>query len=204
MITVGSVITATIRISPRHRGQANGSTSKIRRSSSAQRTRAARSDQSAGSTIENGDILLVTGNVETLIEAKATEGIEIRPDWKLSDVGLLNEETKMVEALVSPQSRLVGRTLKEADYRQEQGLTVLAVHRLGRSLRGTKRRDQTEGRGLVAGAEPSCILVYGPGKYGFSDFVKTGALLTLILAVVVLLFVPVCWPLHPVPGHAVP
>ncbi len=45
------MITATIRISPRHRGQASGSTSKIRRSRSAQRHRAARSGQSAGSTM---------------------------------------------------------------------------------------------------------------------------------------------------------
>jgi hypothetical protein len=53
-ITAGSVITATIRIGPRHRGQASGSTSKIRRSSSAQRTRAARRDQSTGSIIATG------------------------------------------------------------------------------------------------------------------------------------------------------
>jgi hypothetical protein len=54
VITAGSVITATIRISPWHRGQVSGSTSKMRRSSSAQRNRAARSDQSTGSTIATG------------------------------------------------------------------------------------------------------------------------------------------------------
>jgi hypothetical protein len=50
----GSVITATIRISPWRRGQVSGSTSKVRQSSSAQRNRAARSDQSTGSTIATG------------------------------------------------------------------------------------------------------------------------------------------------------
>ena len=54
MITAGSVITATIRISPWHRGQVSGSTSKMRRSSSGQRNRAARSGQSTGSTIATG------------------------------------------------------------------------------------------------------------------------------------------------------
>ena len=45
--------------------------------------------------------------------------------------------------------------------------------------------------------EPSCILVYGPGKYRFIDFVKTGVLLTLILSLLVLTLIPVFWPLHP-------
>jgi di/tricarboxylate transporter len=49
---------------------------------------------------------------------------------------------------------------------------------------------------FIAPFEPSCILVYGPGKYRFMDFVKTGVLLTIILAVVVLALIPVFWPLH--------
>lgn len=48
---------------------------------------------------------------------------------------------------------------------------------------------------LITPFEPSCILVYGPGKYKFVDFIKIGAPLTLILLVLILLFVPVFWPL---------
>lgn len=43
--------------------------------------------------------------------------------------------------------------------------------------------------------EPSCILVYGPGKYRFSDFIKVGGGLTAVLLIVVLALVPVFWPL---------
>ncbi len=43
--------------------------------------------------------------------------------------------------------------------------------------------------------EPSCLLVYGPGKYRFSDFVRVGGGLTLILSIVVLLVLPLFWPL---------
>ena len=49
---------------------------------------------------------------------------------------------------------------------------------------------------LITPFEPSCILVYGPGKYSFRDFVKTGAPLTAILTIIVLLLLPVFWPLH--------
>jgi len=43
--------------------------------------------------------------------------------------------------------------------------------------------------------EPSCILVYGPGKYRFSDFIKVGGGLTVVAVIVVLTLVPVFWPL---------
>ena len=48
---------------------------------------------------------------------------------------------------------------------------------------------------LITPFEPSCLLVYGPGKYKFRDFVKTGGGLTIILLLIVLLLVPVFWPL---------
>jgi di/tricarboxylate transporter len=55
---------------------------------------------------------------------------------------------------------------------------------------------------FVTPFEPSCILVYGPGKYKFMDFVKVGTLLTVILIVIVLILVPVFWPLHPMAGQS--
>lgn len=49
---------------------------------------------------------------------------------------------------------------------------------------------------FIAPLEPSCILVYNPGRYRFLDFVKVGSLLTLVLLVVVLAMLPMLWPLH--------
>jgi di/tricarboxylate transporter len=53
---------------------------------------------------------------------------------------------------------------------------------------------------FITPLEPSCILVYGPGKYRFVDFVKTGIWLTLILIVVVFFAIPAFWPLEIQPG----
>ncbi|MEW6668490.1 MAG: SLC13 family permease [Thermodesulfobacteriota bacterium] len=47
---------------------------------------------------------------------------------------------------------------------------------------------------FIAPFEPSCILVYGPGKYRFLDYAKTGGGLTVLLMVIALLLVPVFWP----------
>jgi di/tricarboxylate transporter len=49
---------------------------------------------------------------------------------------------------------------------------------------------------LIAPFEPSCILVFGPGKYKFRDFLKVGLPLTLILFILLMFFVPISWPLN--------
>jgi di/tricarboxylate transporter len=43
--------------------------------------------------------------------------------------------------------------------------------------------------------EPSCVLVYGPGRYRFMDFFKVGALLTVLIFIISMLLVPIVWPL---------
>ncbi len=44
--------------------------------------------------------------------------------------------------------------------------------------------------------EPSCILIYSPGKYRFADFMRVGGGLTLILVVAIYFLVPMFWPLQ--------
>jgi di/tricarboxylate transporter len=43
--------------------------------------------------------------------------------------------------------------------------------------------------------EPACLMVYGPGNYRFSDFLKVGSLLTIVIFLIAILLVPVIWPL---------
>ena len=47
---------------------------------------------------------------------------------------------------------------------------------------------------FITPLEPSCMLVYGPGRYTFLDFVRVGAGLTLLTFVVSLLIIPRIWP----------
>jgi di/tricarboxylate transporter len=42
--------------------------------------------------------------------------------------------------------------------------------------------------------EPACLLVYGPGRYRFLDFLKVGALPTVLIYILCILLVPVLWP----------
>jgi di/tricarboxylate transporter len=39
------------------------------------------------------------------------------------------------------------------------------------------------------------VLIYTPGRYRFLDFVKVGSILTIAVFAIVMLLVPVVWPL---------
>ena len=43
--------------------------------------------------------------------------------------------------------------------------------------------------------EPSCVMVYGLGRYRFIDFLKVGSILTVLIFLISLLLVPILWPL---------
>jgi di/tricarboxylate transporter len=48
---------------------------------------------------------------------------------------------------------------------------------------------------FITPLEPACVLVYTPGKYRFMDFVKIGTILTVIVFIAAMYFVPIFWPL---------
>jgi di/tricarboxylate transporter len=48
---------------------------------------------------------------------------------------------------------------------------------------------------FITPLEPACLIVYGPGGYKFTDFVKVGSLLTILVYLVAIALVPVFWPL---------
>ncbi len=43
--------------------------------------------------------------------------------------------------------------------------------------------------------EPACLMVYGPGRYRFVDFLKVGGLLTVLVYLLAIVLAPLIWPL---------
>jgi di/tricarboxylate transporter len=43
--------------------------------------------------------------------------------------------------------------------------------------------------------EPACLMVYGPGRYRFIDFLKVGGLLTVVVYLLAIILTPLLWPL---------
>jgi di/tricarboxylate transporter len=84
--------------------------------------------------LEEGDLLLVQASREGLLQVKDTAGIEIRQDVHLGAEDLRSDTTRIVEALLLPQSNLVGRTIQELDFRRRFGVSVIAIYRHGHTL----------------------------------------------------------------------
>jgi di/tricarboxylate transporter len=85
--------------------------------------------------LEAGDTLLVKGTREDLytVDGLQTLRIDTEPIPELSD--LETAEVGLEEAVLSPHTTLVGKTLREIHFRAKYGLSVLAIWREGRAFR---------------------------------------------------------------------
>jgi di/tricarboxylate transporter len=91
--------------------------------------------RASATKIKEDDYLLLHGNAEELIKIKDKYSLETRADVVINDQKLESEEIELIEALVPPRSRLIGRTIRSADYIRRYGCVVLAVQRRGKILR---------------------------------------------------------------------
>lgn len=84
--------------------------------------------------IKADDLLLVQGRVEDILRVKSEAGIEIKPDFTLSDAHLEGTDVELFEAMVPKGSDFIGRSLKRLQFRRRYGLVVLAINRHGVNL----------------------------------------------------------------------
>lgn len=104
--------------------------------------------------LQAGDTLLVKGKQSDLQLVEGLQSLEIETQ-PAPDVGELeSEEIGLVEAVLSPHSTLVGKTLRELNFRFKYGLSVLAIWREGRAYR-SNLRDMPLRFG-------DALLLYGP------------------------------------------
>lgn len=79
------------------------------------------------------DILIFAGNTDNIIDLTLTDiGIELPPKLTPSTKG----KVKVVEAVVSANSSLLGKTVKESNFRERYDAAVIAIHRNGEKLSG--------------------------------------------------------------------
>ncbi len=89
---------------------------------------------SPNATILEADLLIVEGKLADILNVKSEVGLEIKPDFKLNDRDLENENVELFEVMVMRDSRLVGQTFKTLSFRQKYDLTVLAINRHGETF----------------------------------------------------------------------
>ncbi|MCY7344861.1 MAG: sodium:proton antiporter [Pyrinomonadaceae bacterium] len=85
--------------------------------------------------LQAGDVLLVRCDLEKIRVLQERTGVRLKPQAKWGDESISSEDYRLLEAVVSPNSALVGSTLKKSDFRENYGATVLAIRHRGRILR---------------------------------------------------------------------
>lgn len=89
---------------------------------------------SPDSLLLENDTLKVRCNIEKLKEISQKEGVILKPERKFAEEDLLFNEAKMVEAVITPNSRLIGKTIKSISFRNSFGATVLAIRHRGKIM----------------------------------------------------------------------
>lgn len=81
--------------------------------------------------LEAHDILWFRATPKQLAEIQAAPGLS-----KRSAEGMQGEEIKTVEAIIGPQSALIGKSVRQSNIRRAYGIVVAAVHRKGVNVSG--------------------------------------------------------------------
>lgn len=82
-----------------------------------------------------GDVLIVKGNIDNIMRVRDAEGVAIHPRVKFRDEDLESPEVVLAECVISANSRLTGKTIKEIDFRKRFLATTLAIRRHGGEIR---------------------------------------------------------------------
>ncbi|MGI8788282.1 MAG: SLC13 family permease [Pyrinomonadaceae bacterium] len=79
--------------------------------------------------IKDGDTLVLEGDEADFRKRDVQPFMEFLPAPEWSESQLESQTVEVVEAMLSPRSRLIGRTLRSAHFREKYGMTALAIWR---------------------------------------------------------------------------
>ncbi|UTR11288.1 anion permease [Evansella sp. LMS18] len=109
--------------------------------------------------IKDGDRLIFTGLISTIVELQNMRGVRVDPGSTIQLDDLKNGNQVLLEAVVSHQSGLINKTIRQNRFRSRYGGGVIAVHR------NEKRINNKVGDIFL---EPGDTLLVLAGK----DFIK--------------------------------
>lgn len=85
--------------------------------------------------LQKGDRLRISSVLSSVMQINNLAGIEIAPGQHLGLETIGTEKASFTECVIGPDSELIGKTLKQVQFRQQYGVLILAVHRQGVNLR---------------------------------------------------------------------
>jgi len=92
-----------------------------------------------GETLQANDRLVVEGRLSDFEILKELEKLIIERRTRPAIKALVSGDVGLVEAILSPHTTLVGKTLRQLNFREKYGLSVLAIWREGKAYRSNLR-----------------------------------------------------------------
>ena len=96
--------------------------------------------------LEAGDRLVLACRPKGVAATRGVDGIDLVSELNVGLEQIAAHEGSLVEAVVNPHADMVGRTVREVNFRQRYRVVVLALHRKGRNV-----RDQLDQIPIAAG-----------------------------------------------------
>ncbi len=84
--------------------------------------------------LEPGDRLRLTTPLASVLELNQLEGVSMLPKSVLGLELVGSQKAVVAECVIGPRSNLIGRSIREMNFRRRYGVLVLAVHRQGVNL----------------------------------------------------------------------
>lgn len=85
--------------------------------------------------LQAGDRLIFFGLAEMIADLQAIKGLSPTEHIRHSEPGAIQQKRRLYEVVVSPRSPLIGRTLRDADFRRRYNAIVIAIHRNGERVK---------------------------------------------------------------------
>jgi len=89
---------------------------------------------SAETRVEEGDILVLEGNEQRFRELDTEPFMEFLPPAEWSERYLESNTIEVVEVMLSPRSRLIDQTVRDVQFRDRYGMSVLAIWRADKEI----------------------------------------------------------------------
>jgi di/tricarboxylate transporter len=84
--------------------------------------------------IQARDVLVIQGRIMAITDV-LNQGLSVKEELRVDDKTLRSADLRMVEAILPPDSELLGRSLRDLDFHHRYGVSPLAISRAGRSIR---------------------------------------------------------------------
>lgn len=98
-----------------------------------------RMEPSAASILRSDDILIVSADAENIKKLVLTDNLELVGRKQIGKADLESEDVTLIEAVIMPDSIMLGGTARSLNLRSNYGINLLAISRQGKVVR--KRLD---------------------------------------------------------------